>query len=260
MSINKLERAFEQVLSNNDKIFIPYIMAGDGGLDQLPEQIDFLQKAGVTAIELGIPFSDPVADGKAIQEAGIRALKQNVNLRAILKKLKETKDERDVPIVLMSYYHSIYVYGLERCLKDCVEAGVSGLIIPDLPLEEEGDIPELMETYDLALIRLATLTSSIERLTEIASRTTGFLYAVTVTGTTGEQKNFKKSIGTYLNQLKSLTEKPVIAGFGISTPKQVKELSAYCDGVIVGSKIVNSLHEEKRDQIIELIDAAKTNA
>ncbi|MBU5595689.1 tryptophan synthase subunit alpha [Amphibacillus sp. MSJ-3] len=257
MSINKLEQGLQETLANGDKIFIPYIMAGDGGLDQLPEQINFLAEAGATAIELGIPFSDPVADGPVIQAAGLRALKQGVNLSSILEILKQTKKQRSIPIVLMTYFNPIYAYGLETCIKDCAEAGVSGLIIPDLPLEEEGDLPELIASEGLALIRLATLTSSKERLTQIAERTTGFLYAVTVTGTTGERSKFIESIGHYLTELKAISKKPVIAGFGVSNPEQVKELSRYCDGVIVGSKIVISLHENKRSTIENLIQATK---
>lgn len=257
MSITKLDQALRQTLANRDKIFIPYIMAGDGGIDQLPEQIDFLAEAGATAIELGIPFSDPVADGPVIQSAGLRALEQGVSLRSILEILKQTKDQRSIPIVLMTYFNPIYAYGLETCIKACAEAGVSGLIIPDLPLEEEGTIPELMVNEGLALIRLATLTSSKQRLVQIAERTTGFLYAVTVTGTTGERSQFIESIGDYLAELKSLSKKPVIAGFGVSNPEQVKVLSHYCDGVIVGSKIVASLHEGKRKAIEELIQATK---
>ncbi|WP_440897846.1 tryptophan synthase subunit alpha [Amphibacillus sp. Q70] len=257
MSITKLDQALQQTLVKGDKIFIPYIMAGDGGLDQLPEQINFLAEAGATAIELGIPFSDPVADGPFIQAAGLRALQQGVSLRSILKILKHTKEQRAIPIVLMTYFNPIYAYDLETCLKDCAEAGVFGLIIPDLPLEEEGTIPELMENHGLALIRLATLTSSKERLTQIAERTTGFLYAVTVTGTTGVRSQFIESIGDYLTDLKTISKKPVLAGFGVSNPEQVKELSHYCDGVIVGSKIVASLHEGKRETIEKLIQAAK---
>lgn len=257
MTVGKLEKALDDTLANGDKIFIPYIMAGDGGLDQLVEQIEFLAEAGATAIELGIPFSDPVADGPVIQAAGLRALESGVNLRAILAVLKETKETRSIPIVLMTYFNPIYAYGLEECLKDCAEAGVSGLIIPDIPLEEEGDLPDLIARYDLAFIRLATLTSNRDRLTKIANKTTGFLYAVTVTGTTGERAQYIDTIGEYLSDLKQISQKPVVAGFGVSTPEQVKRLGAYSDGVIVGSRIVKSLHEGDRDTIKELIEAAK---
>ena len=257
MTISKLESALKQTLASGNKIFIPYIMAGDGGLDQLPEQIAFLAEAGATAIELGIPFSDPVADGPVIQEAGLRALSLGANLRSILGILEETKHERTIPIVLMSYFNPIFAYGLEACLQDCRRAGVSGLIIPDLPIEEEGIIPELFAREELGLIRLATLTSSSDRLKKIAEKTTGFLYAVTVTGTTGERHQYIDSIGEYLSKLKQISKKPVVAGFGVSTPEQVKRLSQYCDGVIVGSKIVKSLHNNDRQTITELIGATK---
>jgi len=257
VTVAQLDQALADTLAKGNKIFIPYIMAGDGGLEQLPKQINFLAEAGATAIELGIPFSDPVADGPTIQAAGLRALKQGIHLKSILTTLKQTKQKRSIPIILMTYFNPLYVYGLERCLQDCLEAGVSGLIIPDLPLEEEGSIPKLMADYDLAFVRLATLTSSKERLTQIANRTTSFLYAVTVNGTTGERNDFISSIGAYLAELRAISPKPVIAGFGISTPEQVKILANDCDGVIVGSKIVNSLHENKHQAIEQLIQATK---
>src|SRR5690625_45555 len=259
MTLNKLESTLNEAIAKGDKVFIPYIMAGDGGLDKLPEQIEFFEQTGATAIELGIPFSDPVADGPVIQAAGLRALMAGVNLRAILAMLKETKDSRSIPIVLMTYFNPIHAYGIEECLDDCVKAGVSGLIIPDIPLEEEGDLPDLIAEHELAFIRLATLTSPEERLTKIANRTTGFLYAVTVTGTTGERAQYIDTIGEYLTRLKELSPKPVVAGFGVSTPEQVRELSDYCDGVIVGSKIVKSLYEGDRATIKGLIEASKRN-
>src|SRR5699024_7692722 len=213
-------------------------MAGDGGLDKLDEQLTFLEKAGVTAVELGIAFSDPVADGPTIQEAGIRALKDGVSLRGVLETLKKSKSDRNIPIVLMTYMNPINAYGIEAFAKDCVASGVDGLIIPDLPLEEEDLLVATLQKYEIALIRLAALTSTEDRLTEIAKRTEGFLYAVTVTGTTGTRSSFQENLGAHLASLQEKSAAPVLAGFGVSTPEHVRSLSEHCSGVIVGSKIV----------------------
>lgn len=257
MGKKKIDQAFHDVLERGDKAFVPYIMAGDGGLDKLDEQLAFLEEAGATVIELGIAFSDPVADGPTIQESGLRALANGVSLHAVLDKLKEGKEERNIPIVLMTYINPIHAYGVDNFAKSCAVAGVDGLIIPDLPLEEEGIIvPALMEN-DIALIRLAALTSTEERLAEIAKRTEGFLYAVTVTGTTGARSSFKDYLGTHLESLRAKSNVPVLAGFGVSSPEHVRSLTEHCDGVVVGSKIVDSLYKNDRAAIRELIGSAR---
>ncbi|SDB82006.1 tryptophan synthase, alpha chain [Pelagirhabdus alkalitolerans] len=252
-----LDQAFQNVLTNGDKIFVPYIMAGDGGLDQLPKQIKLLEDAGASAIELGIPFSDPVADGPTIQEAGIRALEEGVGLNDILDVLIKTKDDRKIPVILMTYINPIYRFGVKPFSAKCSEAGVDGLIIPDIPLEEESLVADALAEQDIALIRLVALTSPKDRQIESAKRTEGFLYAVTVTGTTGERKDIKENVSTYLDALKEMSDCPVLAGFGVSTPDQVKQLSKACDGVVVGSKIVKSLHENDHQPIYSMIQAAK---
>lgn len=257
MGKQKLDAAFSAVLERGDKAFVPYIMAGDGGLDQLHEQLEFLQNAGATAVELGIAFSDPVADGPTIQEAGLRALADGVSLRGVLDTLKETKQERTLPIVLMTYMNPIHAIGMEEFAKYCDEAGVDGLIIPDLPIEEEDIITPSLKAYDIALIRLAALTSPEERIDEIAKRTEGFLYAVTVTGTTGVRSGFDENVGAYLSKLKEKCDVPVLAGFGVSTPEHVVNLTKHCDGVIVGSRIVDLLHKGDREPIKELIESAQ---
>ncbi|QTN00994.1 tryptophan synthase subunit alpha [Sediminibacillus dalangtanensis] len=258
MSKQRINQAFQEVLAQGNKSFVPYIMAGDGGLDSLEEKVQFLQDSGATILELGVPFSDPVADGPTIQEAGIRALKQGVSLRAILEKLGQFKENRSIPIVLMTYLNPIYVYGVESFAEACRTAGVSGLIIPDLPLEEENLVAKELQANDIALIRLASLTSPPERLKELARRTEGFLYAVTVTGTTGARGAFHDNLQEHLASLKNICQVPVLAGFGVSTPEHVKELSANCDGVVVGSKIVDALHQNNRDEIKTLIAAASS--
>ncbi|PTY79141.1 tryptophan synthase subunit alpha [Heyndrickxia sporothermodurans] len=257
MGKEKLSQALDNVLANGEKIFVPYIMAGDGGLDILNERIQFFEDAGATALELGIPFSDPVADGPTIQEAGIRSLRAGTTLKGVLDELKKNKNGRKIPIVLMTYMNPIFVYGTKEFAEDCEQAGVDGIIIPDLPIEEEELVTGELSSHHIALIRLAALTSSKERIREIAKRTEGFLYAVTVTGITGARNSYREGIGTYLQEIKSISVAPVLAGFGVSTPEQVSELSQYCDGVVVGSKIIELLQNNEYEAIRKLIDAAK---
>jgi tryptophan synthase alpha chain len=253
MGKERIDRSFQEKIAANQNLFVPYIMAGDGGLDILEERINFLQDSGVAAIELGIPFSDPVADGPTIQAAGQRALKNGTTLAGILAFLNSFKETRTIPIILMTYVNQIYVYGVEKFAADCAKVGVDGVIIPDLPLEEESLVSESLTRHSIAFIRLAALTSPQERIEELAKRSEGFLYAVAVRGTTGARTAYEKDVSTYLQTLKEHSSVPVLAGFGVSTPEQAQELSSNCDGVIVGSTIVQLLHEGKDDEVRKLI-------
>lgn len=253
MGKEKIESYFNTIIEKGHNLFVPYIMAGDCELDILKERILFLQESGVAAIELGIPFSDPVADGPTIQKAGLRALKNGTTLKKIISFLQSFKDERDVPIVLMAYLNPIHAYGIEQFAIDCQAAGVDGVIIPDIPLEEEHLVADALSAHSIAFIRLAALTSTDERLNKLAKRSEGFLYAVSVTGTTGERATYEDRVYTYLEKLKEMSNVPVLAGFGVSNPEQARQLSSHCDGVIVGSKIVNLFHEGKDKEVRELI-------
>jgi len=259
MGKSKIASAFKAVLDKGDKAFVPYIMAGDGGVEQLQEQILFLEKSGATVVELGIPFSDPVADGPAIQEAGIRSLASGTTLDGVLESLLKWKEERTIPIVLMTYFNLIYSYGVERFAQRCQEVGVDGLIIPDLPYEEDEMVAPIFSEYELALIHLVAPTSPQSRIEQIAKQTEGFLYAVTVKGTTGVRNEYEDGLASYLQQLKTYSSVPVLAGFGVSSPETVRELGDYCDGVIVGSRIVDLLFRGERGEIKNLIAASKRN-
>jgi tryptophan synthase alpha chain len=241
--MNRIEQSFKALKEQNRKAFIPYIMAGDGGLDGLTERLITLENFGATLIEVGVPFSDPVADGPTIQQAGIRALQNGTTLRGIIAELTKAREEVSVPIVLMTYLNPVYSYGISKFAKDIARAGVDGCIIPDLPIEEENLLLAELEDEGIELIRLVTLTSPIERIREISNRGKGFLYTVTVKGITGTRKEFNQDVGEYLKKVKEVSSIPVIAGFGISNEKQILELSAKCDGVIVGSKIVDLFHK-----------------
>lgn len=249
----KLANYFANIKAEGKNLFVPYIVAGDGGLDILTERIQFLENSGVAAIELGIPFSDPVADGPTIQQAGLRALENGVTLEKILQALAATKDVRKVPIVIMTYINPVYVYGVEKFAATCAAVGVDGVIIPDVPLEEEDLVSAALQKHDIAFIRLVALTSTPERKKTIAQRTEGFLYAVSVTGTTGARTEHDARVADYLTELKSLSDVPVLAGFGVSKPEQARTLSSYCDGVIVGSKIVDLFAAGDEEGVRQLI-------
>jgi tryptophan synthase alpha chain len=254
-----MEQAFQYELEKGNKLFIPYIMAGDGGIGIFIDTLKQLEEAGASAIEVGIPFSDPVADGPTIQKAGKRALKEGITLAQILDELVLRREEIGIPIVFMTYINPVYKFGINRFFNRCEEAGVDGLIIPDLPAEHLDLIYAPARDHGIAIIQLATLTSPSERINELAQLTEGFLYAVTINGTTGARNEVNKKISAHLQVLKEYSKVPVLAGFGISTPEHVKEITEECDGVVVGSKIIDLLQENNINEIKELIDAVKVN-
>lgn len=257
--MNRIEQQFSERLLNGEKLFVPYIMAGDGGLDVLGERLALLEEFGASAIEIGIPFSDPVADGPTIQKAGIRALQAGTTLRDVLDELKEIRSKITIPIIMMTYMNPIMAYGIEKFVSNCKKAGIDGCIIPDLPIEEEGMIVNQLELAGIELIRLVTMTTPKDRIQKIAQRGRGFLYTVTVKGITGVRNEFNGDLDSFLKSVKEISRIPVLAGFGVSTPEQVKELSRDCDGVVVGSKIVELLNEKKVSEVKHLIQSIKKN-
>lgn len=249
----KMAEAFQRVNDQGKKAFTAYIMAGDGGLHTLKDTILLLEQSGVTVIELGIPFSDPVADGPVIQEAGQRALKEKVTLTEILHELASFKEEIQVPIVIMTYANPVFKIGADRFADLCDTAGVSGVIIPDVPMEEEAEFKEPLAKHNIAMIRFVTLTSSSERIAETVKDAEGFIYAVTVNGITGARAGFAGDLNAHLSRIAEQSPVPVLAGFGVSSKEQAETLGAACGGVIVGSKIVQLLHEGKGSEIKQLI-------
>ncbi|SFC31957.1 tryptophan synthase, alpha chain [Bacillus sp. 491mf] len=250
MGVERIDAAFQ----NGEKAFIPYVMGGDGDLQ---EQIRFLAEVGASIIEIGIPFSDPVADGPTIQRAGKRALENGTTLEGIFQELAEVRREVQIPFVLMTYLNPILAFGKERFTGRCIEAGVDGIIVPDLPYEEQDIIAPLLCEANIALIPLVTVTSPVERIQKITSQSQGFVYAVTVAGVTGVRRDFTKELHTYLEKVKAHVQLPVVAGFGISKAEQIEDMTRVCDGVVVGSKVIELLENEKRDEIRELIAAVK---
>ena len=252
-----LEQSLQKVIVKGDKCFVPYIMAGDGGLANLVPQLEFLQSAGATMIEIGIPFSDPAADGPVIQEAGIRALQAGTTIQKILSALENVREKVTIPLLFMTYLNPILSIGAEQFAKKCKEIGIDGCIIPDLPLEEEQEIKPLLQRFGLALIRLASITSPPERLKQLTDGAEGFIYAGTVKGVTGVRREFDTDPTQYVKALKEMSSVPVLAGFGISTPEHVRRMSSACDGVIVGSQIIQHFQNGEESQIEILIQATK---
>ncbi|TSI07500.1 tryptophan synthase subunit alpha [Lysinibacillus sp. BW-2-10] len=255
--MSQLKDAILATTANGDKAFVPYIMAGDGGLEKLQSTILKLQELGVTAIEVGIPFTDPVADGPTIERAGERALANGTTLRKVIETLAGFASEIKVPLVAMTYLNPILAYGVEQFAQDASAAGIRGVIIPDMPLEEKDIIHPALQEANIALIQLVSLTSTPERVERLTKASEGFIYAVTVNGITGARSSFANELEEHFAKIQDYTDTPVLAGFGISSPDHVKSFGAFCSGVIVGSKIVDSLANDDWATIEELVLASK---
>lgn len=251
MSKKSLTVYLQEKKDRGEKLFVPYIVAGGNGLERLEAEIQTLAENGATAIELGIPFSDPVADGPVIQKAALEAFRHQVTFKKIVAKLQEIQSP--VPIVLMGYANSFFHYGFKELLKDLENTDVKGFIIPDVPYEHRELLLPQLVTTDIALIQLVTLTSSKERIQQLVDVGEGFIYAVTVNGTTGIGQNYRATLDEHLEWITNNSSIPVLAGFGVSNREQVQRFNQACDGVIVGSKLVASLAEDGVEATGELV-------
>lgn len=251
--MRRIQAMFNRLAERGEKALIPYITAGDPDLATTRRLVLEMAAQGADLIELGIPFSDPLADGPTIQAACLRALKNGVHLEDILKLVADLRKDTDIPLVLMGYYNPIFHYGLERLAQDAAQAGVNGFIIPDLPGEEAGPWRAAANQTGLATILLAAPTSGAERIRGIGQLTSGFLYYVTVTGITGARTGLPQELHTALRELRSLVTCPIAVGFGISTPAQVKDLAPLVDGVVVGSAIVQKVAKLSGEELIRQI-------
>jgi tryptophan synthase alpha chain len=238
-SMNRIERKFRELNTKGRKALITFITVGDPDLDMTFELVLEMERKGADVVELGVPFSDPLADGTTIQRASQRALNNKVTLKDILKLVHKLRRKTDIPIVLMSYLNPVYKYGLEEFARMCRKTGVDGVIVPDLVPEEGEEWLKAARSDRLSTIFLAAPTSSLERIKKIASKTTGFLYYVSLTGVTGARDKLNSNVIDALKAIKRITDKPVACGFGISNPQQARKVSRYSDGVIVGSAIID---------------------
>jgi tryptophan synthase alpha chain len=254
--MTRIEKKFAQLKSENRKAFIPYITAGDPSLDATLGLILSMEKAGADLIELGVPFSDPIADGPVIQRASERALKNGVNLQKILELGQNIRKKSEIPLVLFSYFNPLLNYGLERLGADAVAAGFDGVLASDLTVEESEQFVRVVNRAGLNTIFLVAPTSTAQRMKKIAETSTGFLYAVSRTGVTGEQPELAADLKRFLQILRSYTVLPIAVGFGISQPEHVRAVWQEADAAVVGSSIVKEVEQHiGKPDLVERVGA-----
>lgn len=242
---NRIDKTFKTLKAANKKALITFITAGDPNFKTSKEIIFELEKSGADIIELGIPFSDPMADGPTIQTASERALKKGATLNHVLELVREVRKKSRIPIILFGYYNPIFVYGAARFAKDARDAGADGVLIVDLPPEEAQELKLYTDKAGLDLIFLLTPTSDDSRMEFVSRLASGFIYYVSVAGITGARKELSNTIHEYVKKVRCFTSLPVCVGFGISNARQAGEVSRLADGVIVGSAIVKLIEKNQ---------------
>jgi tryptophan synthase alpha chain len=238
----RIDARFAQLKKEGRSAFVTFLMAGDPDPETSLAVIKALPKAGADIIEIGMPFTDPMADGPSIQAAGLRALKAGMTLKKTLALVRDfRRDDDATPLVLMGYYNPIYIYGVDKFLADAKSAGVDGLIVVDLPPEEDSELCVPAMKAGLNFIRLATPTTDDKRLPAVLANTSGFVYYVSVTGITGSASADSGAVGEAVARIKRHTALPVCVGFGIRTPEAARAIAAKADGAVVGSALVDAL-------------------
>ena len=255
--MSRITATFARLRAKGEMALIPYLTAGDPSLEVTRELVIEAEARGADLIELGFPFSDPLADGPVIQRASQRALASGVTLLGVLDLAKDLRQRVQSPLILMTYLNPLLAHGLEAVTKE-IGAGFDGLIIPDLPLEESGPLNAAARQARLDLIFLVAPTSGRERIQRIARRTRGFLYAVSLMGVTGPRAALPTDLIAYLEAIRTVTDKPVSVGFGISRAEQVRALAPHVDGVIVGSAVVRIVEEGGADVVRRAGDFIET--
>ncbi len=243
--MNRIDRTFKELRKNGRKALIPYIMAGDPDLDATIKYINDLESSGADIIELGVPFSDPLADGPTIQKAAERSLQKGTTLRKVLNLVKEVRKTSEIPLILMTYYNPIFKLGVESFITKAVKAGVDGVIIPDLIPDEADEFMKLSRQHNLDTIFLLAPTSTDDRIKKVTKASTGFIYFVSITGITGAKLSMGNLMKKTLAAINSATRKPVAVGFGISNAKEAASVASMADGVIIGSAIVKLIANGK---------------
>ena len=257
--MSRIDAKFAALKAEGKKAFVAYVMAGDPDYDTALEVVRGLPDAGVDIIELGLPFTDPMADGPTIQLAGQRALEAGMTLPRTLEMAREFREADDTtPIVLMGYYTPIYSRGVDRFLAEAKEAGIDGLIIVDLPPEEDDELCIPAQAAGLNFIRLATPTTDDKRLPRVLQNTSGFVYYVSITGITGAAAAQAGDVGPEVARIKSQTDLPIVVGFGIRSPEQSRAIAEVADGAVVGSAIVERVG--RGDAPAEVLDFVKSLA
>jgi len=258
--MNRIENKFDEIKSKYNSALVCYITAGDPSLKVTRDVVLQLEKAGADIIELGIPFSDPMADGPTIQLASERALEAGTNIHGVLKLVKEIREHSEIPVILFGYYNPFFKYGLERFALDAREAGADGVLVVDLPPDEAGEFKVHLDKQNLNTIFLLAPNSTDDRISLVAQNANGFVYLVSVTGVTGARPDQDYSLRELTNKIKNGTGLPVGIGFGVSSADQAKKISAYSDAVIVGSALVRIIEDNNgNDQKLldEIFDFTK---
>ena len=235
--MSKISEAFKDT-----KAFIPFITGGDPSLEITEQLLYAMEEAGADIIEIGIPFSDPIAEGPVIQAANERALAAGCTTDRLFETVKKAREKVQVPMVFLTYLNPIFTYGKERFMERCRECGIQGVIVPDMPFEEKGELREVCREYGVEIISLIAPTSH-ERITAIAKEAEGYIYCVSSLGVTGMRKEISTDIQGLVDKVRQATKVPCAVGFGISTPEQAQKMAAVSDGVIVGSRIVKIVEE-----------------
>ena len=250
--MNRIESAFK-----NKKAFIPFITAGYPNINKTEDFIYKMVSAGADLIEIGIPFSDPVAEGPVIQESSQKALAAGTNLDNIFDLVKKVRKTVNIPLVFMTYVNPVFRYGYDNFFKQCSLIGIDGIIIPDLPFEEKNEISEYAKKYDIKIISLIAPTSQ-QRIEDIAKEAEGFLYVVSSMGVTGERNEIKTDLKSIVDSVKKVTSVPTAIGFGIHSPQQANQMSKISDGVIVGSAIIKIIKQHGTDADKYIYDYVKS--
>lgn len=252
--MNRIDKKFKELKKLKQKALIPFITCGDPNLETTKKLVLEFSKIGADIIELGLPFSDPVADGPVIQAASARALKNNITLEKILKLVKNLRQKTQTPLCLMTYYNPIFNFGLDKFAKLAQVCGLDGVIIPDLPPEEAKELIKAARINNLATIFFISPTTSSKRVKLIDKSSRGFIYYVSLTGVTGIRKNLPNNLINNLSKLKKQLSKPLCVGFGVSKSGQIKKITKFSDGVIIGSAIVKKIEDNlKNKNLINIV-------
>ncbi|VAX31109.1 Tryptophan synthase alpha chain [hydrothermal vent metagenome] len=249
--MSRIQSCFQTLKEKSQKALVAFITAGDPDLPTTGKIFSIIEKSGADIIELGVPFSDPLADGPVIQAASQRALENGTTLKKIIQLVAEIRKGSELPIVLMTSYNPVFAYGQKQFVDDALNAGVDGVIIPDLPPEEAGDFDGHAKKQGLDMIHLLAPTSTEDRIRLIADESRGFIYYVSLTGTTGVKTQVSDNLEAKVQAIKKVAELPVLVGFGISGPDQAQKAAAVSDGVIVGSAIVRLIEQNSNSADME---------
>jgi tryptophan synthase alpha chain len=254
--MTRITRTFRKLKAEGKKAFIPYIMAGDPSMVRSGELVRLLEECGADLIELGVPFTDPVADGPVIQRAAERALRNGVTLRGVLALVREVRRSSDIPLILMTYYNPVFKFGEEAFVREAAGAGVDGLIVPDLPPDEAGGLLKHARAHGLDVVFLLAPTSTADRIKLVAKASRGFIYYVSITGITGALLELDPAVRESIRAVREASGKPVALGFGVSNPSEAGAASEFADGIIVGSAIVRRVNEPGLAEFLRGLRAA----